>query len=105
MMASHDDALSGCLEVCRRCRELVGAVTVADRDGSAYLRLGPHLRHCGADIAQVEELFALGLLLEIGAKLVDAVVGIEQGQESGEATPDFAQQAILASPDLGQRPG
>lgn len=46
MMASHDDALSGCLEVCRRCRELVGAVTVADRDGSAYLRLGPHLRHC-----------------------------------------------------------
>jgi hypothetical protein len=46
MSASGDDALSGCLEVCRRCRELVTAVCDADTGGTAYLHLGPHLRHC-----------------------------------------------------------
>lgn len=46
MSASHDDALSGCLEVCRRCRELVVGVCDADPDSAAYLHLGPHLRHC-----------------------------------------------------------
>ena len=46
MNASYDEALSGCLEVCRRCRELVTAVRSVDPDRSIYRALGPHLRHC-----------------------------------------------------------
>jgi hypothetical protein len=42
------DALRGCLEVCRRCEDLVGAVMgLSNKEPSElYLVIGPHLRHC-----------------------------------------------------------
>ena len=40
--------LLGCLEACRRCRDIVGRVEGSIEQGSSsvYSRIGPHLRHC-----------------------------------------------------------
>lgn len=46
MPDAHPDPLAGCLEVCRRCRDLVAAARDADPEASSYPALGPHLRHC-----------------------------------------------------------
>ena len=37
-------AVQGCLEACRRCRELVE--TIAGQQPDAYAAVGPHMRHC-----------------------------------------------------------
>jgi len=38
------DAVTGCLEACRRCEEVVAAVI--DQAPEAFPAVGPHLRHC-----------------------------------------------------------
>ena len=38
------DAVTGCLEACRRCEAVVDAVI--DQDLAAFPSVGPHLRHC-----------------------------------------------------------
>jgi hypothetical protein len=38
------DAVTGCLEACRRCDAVVAAVL--DQDEAAFPSVGPHLRHC-----------------------------------------------------------
>ena len=38
------DAVTGCLEACRRCDAVVAVVL--DQDEAAFPSVGPHLRHC-----------------------------------------------------------
>lgn len=38
------DAVAGCLDACRRCQAVVGAVI--EQDPAAFPSVGPHLRHC-----------------------------------------------------------
>ncbi len=46
--APHGPEVEGCLEACRRCRDVVDRVREAEEAlaAAAYARVGPHLRHC-----------------------------------------------------------
>lgn len=46
--APHGPEVEGCLEACRRCREVVDRVREAEAAvaSATYARVGPHLRHC-----------------------------------------------------------
>jgi hypothetical protein len=100
---SHGPEVEGCLEACRRCRDVVDSVRRSGPEiaGAVYARVGPHLRHCVDHFRCLFRALDQAGVVDYDARDRDATVEVDPGRFLEELVSVETRLRSLSDADLG----
>lgn len=101
-LADPRPEIHGCVEACRRCRDVVERIRAADSDvaRAVYGRVGPHLRHCLDHFRCLLRALAGGGEIDYDARDREAFLEVDPERMAGALAEVERDVAGLAGTDL-----
>ena len=101
---SHGPEVEGCLEACRRCRDVVDGVREAGPEigAAVYPQVGPHLRHCIDHFRCLFRALDESGVVDYDARDRDTVIEVEPRRFLRELVSIEDRLRSLSDADLGR---